>query len=351
MSESAYTDISNLGEFGLIDRLTQPIPSRRKETLLGVGDDAAVWQPAQGLVPVVSTDMLVEGVHFDLAYVPLRHLGYKAVVVNLSDIFAMNAEPVGITVSIAISNRFSVEALDEIYAGVKAACEAYGVDLWGGDTSSHPQGSVISVTAMGQVEVDQYVTRKGAQPKDLICVSGDVGAAYAGLLVLDREKSVFLNNPQLQPDLTDYDYVVGRQLKPEARVDILRKLREHKLRPTAMIDISDGVGSEVHHLCRQSGTGAKLYSHKLPIDPQTVKVAEEFKLSPTTFALSGGEDYELMFTLPLEAFQSIRDWDDIAIVGAMTEDADLIQIITEQGAAIDIPAQGFQHFSQHSSED
>lgn len=344
MAESAYTDISNIGEFGLIKRLTKSFKNNRSETLLGIGDDAAVWKPADGLVPVVSTDLLIEGVHFDLSYMPLRHLGYKAVVVNISDIFAMNAEPVGVTISVAISNRFPVEAMDEFYEGVKQACDTYGVDLLGGDTSSAPQGLIISVTAMGQVEPEKYVTRNGAKPKDLICVTGDVGAAYAGFLVLDREKAVYLKSPNLQPDLNDYDYVVGRQLKPEARMDVLSKLREANITPTSMMDISDGVASELFHLSSQSKTGVLIYAHKLPIDPQTVKVAEEFKISPTTFALNGGEDYELMFTVPLEAFQTVGSWPEVSIIGHMTPDAHVHQVILENGETVDLEAQGWQHF-------
>ena len=348
MQDSAYTDISNLGEFGLINRLTRAFSLNRPETLLGIGDDAAVWKPAKGLVSVVSSDLLVEGVHFDLSYMPLAHLGYKAIVVNLSDIFAMNAEPTGVVVSVAISNRFPVEAMEELYLGIRTACESYGVDLLGGDTSASPQGLTLSVTAIGQVEPDRYVKRSGANPKDLICVSGDVGAAYAGFLVLDREKSVYLGNPSLQPDLNDYDYVVGRQLRPEARVDILRKLREAGIQPTAMIDISDGVASELHHLCRQSKTGATIYAHKLPIDPQAVKVAEEFGISPTTFAMNGGEDYELMFTIPITDFDKVRSWPEVSIIGHMTDDPALIQMILDSGEMVDVQAQGWQHFSEES---
>lgn len=349
MADSAYTDISNMGEFGLINRLTNSFKSSRSETILGVGDDAAVWKPAEGLIPVVSTDLLIEGVHFDLSYMPLRHLGYKSVVVNISDIFAMNAEPTGITVSIAISNRFPVEAMDEFYQGVKQACETYGLDLLGGDTSSAPQGLVISVTAIGQVEEEKFVKRNGAKPKDLICVTGDVGAAYAGFLVLDREKAVYLKNPELQPDLNDYDYVVGRQLKPEARMDVLSKLRESGIQPTSMMDISDGVASELFHLSSQSKTGVLIYAHKLPIDPQTVKVAEEFEISPTTFALNGGEDYELMFTVALEDFDKIASWPEISIIGHMTDDPHVHQVILENGEAADLKAQGWQHFSSDKS--
>lgn len=349
MADSAYTDISQMGEFGLINRLTNSFKSSRSETILGVGDDAAVWKPAEGLIPVVSTDLLIEGVHFDLSYMPLRHLGYKSVVVNISDIFAMNAEPTGITISIAISNRFPVEAMDEFYQGVKQACETYGVDLLGGDTSSAPQGLVISVTAIGQVEEEKFVKRDGAKPKDLICVTGDVGAAYAGFLVLDREKAVFLKNPELQPDLNDYDYVVGRQLKPEARMDVLSKLRESGIQPTSMMDISDGVASELFHLSSQSKTGVLIYAHKLPIDPQTVKVAEEFEISPTTFGLNGGEDYELMFTVPLEDFDKIASWPEVSIIGHMTDDPHVHQVILENGEAADLQAQGWQHFSSDKS--
>mgnify|MGYP006267078291 CR=1 FL=1 len=341
---TSLTPVSHLGEFGLIEYLTRRFSSQRKEVRKGLGDDAAVIDAGEGRVQVVSTDMLLENVHFDLGYVPLRHLGYKAVVVNLSDIVAMNALPYGVTVSIAMSSRFSVEALDELYAGIALACERYQVDLIGGDTTSSQQGLVISVTAMGEAHQDDIVYRSGAKPGDLVCVTGDVGAAYAGLLVLDREKAVYLNAPLNQPDLSDYDYVVGRQLKPEARLDVIGKLRSAGIKPSSLIDVSDGVASELHHLCQQSGTGVSIYAHKLPIDVQTAKVAEEFGISPTTFGMNGGEDYELLLTLPLEAFETVKSWSELSIIGKVTSDQGLLQVVLESGQVADIEAQGWQHF-------
>ncbi|MEL6674960.1 MAG: thiamine-phosphate kinase [Bacteroidota bacterium] len=337
------TDISALGEFGLIEHLTRDFQGKQASVLKGIGDDAAVVADGEE-VQVFSTDLLLEGIHFDLAYFPLRHLGYKAVAVNLSDIAAMNALPYGITVSIGMSNRFTVEALDELYAGIRMACEKYGVDLLGGDTSSSKQGLIISVTAFGKTGKDQVSYRSGAQPKDLICVSGDVGGAYAGFLILDREKSVFLENPELQPDLTDFDYVIGRQLKPEARTDVVLKLREWGIVPTAMIDVSDGIGSELHHISRQSGTGATIYADKLPIDFQTVSVAETFQISPTTFALNGGEDYELLFTVPLSAFDVLKTEPGITVIGHVTEEKGQVQVVLGNGTVTDVPASGWNHF-------
>ncbi|RMG26915.1 MAG: thiamine-phosphate kinase [Bacteroidetes bacterium] len=343
-SSTSLTSISQLGEFGLIEHLTKDFPAFDARLLKAVGDDAAVVKSPGEEVQVFSSDLLLEGVHFDLAYVPLRHLGYKAVVVNLSDIVAMNAQPYGITVNVGLSNRFSVEAVEELYAGIRLACEAYQVDLLGGDTSSSRQGLVISVTAFGRASEEQIVYRSGAQANDLICVSGDLGAAYAGLLVLDREKTAYLDKPDIQPDLSDYDYVVGRQLKPEARIDIIRRLAELQLKPSSMMDVSDGIASELHHICRQSKKGAKIFANKLPIDHQTVAVAEEFDISPTTFALNGGEDYELIFTLPVSAFERIKAEREITIIGHITDDENLIQLVLETGQAVEVEAQGWQHF-------
>ncbi|WNJ15914.1 thiamine-phosphate kinase [Pontibacter sp. G13] len=341
---SGLTPISSYGEFGLINHLTQAFPVVHPHVIKGIGDDAAVIQPAEGLVQVISTDLLLEGVHFDLSYVPLRHLGYKSIAVNLSDIAAMNAQPLAITVSIGMSNRFPVEALEELYAGMKIACEKYQVDLIGGDTSSSKQGLMISVTAVGQVSPEAVTYRKGAKKGDLIVVSGDVGAAYAGLLVLDREKSVYMNAPDLQPDLTDYDYVVGRQLRPDPRVDVIYRLKELGIQPTSMIDISDGIASELHHLCFHSKCGATIYAHKLPIDFQTVKVGEEFEISPVTFALNGGEDYELMFTIPIEDFEKIKTIEGLSVVGHITDEEGIMHCMLESGEAVEITADGFQHF-------
>ncbi|MEO0897410.1 MAG: thiamine-phosphate kinase [Bacteroidota bacterium] len=343
--KSAYTSVSSLGEFGLIDHLTKEFSLQKESTIKAIGDDAAVWKPGKNKVQVISTDLLIENVHFDLSYTPLRHLGYKSVVVNVSDIVAMNARPTGITISIAISSRFSLEALEEFYAGIRLACEHYKVDLLGGDTSSSNQGLMISVTAVGEANENEVVYRKGAQPKDLICVSGNLGAAYAGYLVMDREKAVFMKNPELQPDLSDYDYVVGRQLKPEARLDIIQELEKRDIAPSTMIDISDGLANELHHICIQSKRGCNIYSHKLPIDWQTNKVAEEFNIGVTAFALNGGEDYELLFTVPISDFPKIKDMPDVTIIGNITEDEGVLQVILESGQAIDIEAQGWNHFT------
>lgn len=344
--KSAYTSISNMGEFRLIDHLTKNFPIQRSHTLKAVGDDAAVWKPGNGKIQVVSTDLLVENVHFDLSYVPLRHLGYKSVAVNLSDIAAMNAMPTGITVSIAISSRFSVEALDELYAGIQLACEKYKVDLLGGDTSSINQGMVMSITAIGEVDEGKQVYRNSAQAKDLVCVTGDLGAAYAGFLVLDREKSVYLNSPDLQPDLSDYDYVVGRQLKPEPRLDVIQELQRAGIQPSSMIDVSDGLASELFHICSQSKKGCNIYANKIPIDWQTGKVAEEFEIGITTFALNGGEDYELLFTVPLEDFSKVTDIPGVQVIGNITEDEKVLQVVLESGQTVDMEAQGWSHFSK-----
>ncbi len=338
------TPISTLGEFGLIERIKNKFKTTHNQVIKGIGDDAAVVPIGNGLVQVYTTDLLAEGVHFDLSYAPLRHLGYKAVAVNLSDIFAMNAVPFGITVSIAFSNRFTVEAIDELYEGIKLACERYHVDLLGGDTTSSRQGLVISVTAFGQAKEEEIVYRSGAQPNDLICVSGDAGAAYAGLLVLEREKNSFVNNPELQPDLSDYDYVVARQLKPEPRGDIIQELREMGVRPSAMIDVSDGIASELHHICHQSKVGALIYANKLNLDYQTLKVAEEFQIGATTFALNGGEDYELMFTLPLKDYDKVKSSGNFHIIGKITPDEKQIQILLDTGGIADVEAQGWDHF-------
>ncbi|MEM6262094.1 MAG: thiamine-phosphate kinase [Bacteroidota bacterium] len=343
---AGMTPLGQLGEFGLIDRLTTSFSPRHQHILKGVGDDAAVVQIGNGRVLVSTTDLLLEGVHFDLAYAPLRHLGYKSVMVNLSDVFAMNAIPYGILVSVAASNRFPVEALEELYEGIKAACDRFQIDLMGGDTSSSKQGLVISVTAMGEANENEVVYRSGAQPNDLICVSGDVGAAYAGFLILDREKQVYLKDPNMQPDLSDYDYVAGRQLKPEARGDIIQKFRELGIQPTSMIDVSDGIASELHHICRGSKTGATIYSNKLPIDYQAVSVAEEFKISPVTFALNGGEDYELLFTIPLSEFEKIQGNDQLHVIGKITDEPMSINIVLDDGSVAEVEAQGWQHFKQ-----
>ncbi|HHG85640.1 MAG TPA: thiamine-phosphate kinase, partial [Bacteroidetes bacterium] len=297
-------------------------------------------------VHVVSTDFLVEGVHFDLTYAPMKHVGYKAVIVNLSDIFAMNVQPFGITVSVAMSNRFTVEAMEEFYAGVELACERYHVDLLGGDTSSCHTGLVVSVTALGKGKKENVVYRSGAKVNDLICLSGDIGAAYAGLQLMEREKSVYLKNPNLQPDLAGYDYIVGRQLKPEAREDIIASLKKAEILPTAMIDVSDGLASDLLHICRESKVGASIYEEKLMLDHQVQMISEEFNLPALTMALNGGEDYELLFTVPLEKFDAISSMADVKVIGHVV-DAELgVNIVTAAGGEFELEAQGWSHFSQ-----
>ncbi|MBL7718621.1 MAG: thiamine-phosphate kinase [Flavipsychrobacter sp.] len=337
------TEISSLGEFGLIDRLTMNNETVNAGTILSVGDDAAVIDTF-GKQVVVSTDMLVEGVHFDLMYTPLKHLGYKSVAVNLSDIYAMNATPTQITMSLAISSRFSVEALDEFYDGVYAACDRYGVDLVGGDTTTSLKGLVISVTAIGEVTPDTFVTRKDAQKGDLICVSGDLGSAYLGLQLLDRERRIYLEHPGVQPDLGDRAYIVGRLLKPEPRADVIEWLREQQVTPTAMIDVSDGLSSEVMHICRQSNLGAVLYEDKLPIHQEAREMAYEFKLDPTTCALSGGEDYELLFTIKQEDYEKINTQELFSVIGYTTEASEGLHLVTKQGNKHALVAQGWNAF-------
>ena len=343
MEDGQRTEISSLGEFGLIDHLTKNNETTQAGTILSVGDDAAVIDNF-GKQTVITTDMLVEGVHFDLMYMPLKHLGYKSVVVNLSDVYAMNATPTHITLSLAISNRFSVEALDEFYEGVYAACEKYNVDLVGGDTTSSLKGRVISVTAIGEVIADRFVTRKGAGKGDLICVSGDLGAAYLGLQLLEREKRIYLESPGVQPDLGDKANIVGRILKPEARVNIVDWLRDNEITPTAMIDVSDGLSSEVMHICRQSSLGAVIHEDKIPMHTEMREMAYEFKLDPTTCALNGGEDYELLFTIKQEDYDNITQSEQISVVGYMTDQAEGIHLITRQGNKPPLQAQGWNAF-------
>jgi len=336
------TEISNLGEFGLIEHLTKNIELQNASSLLGVGDDAAVIDHF-GKQTVVTTDLLVEGVHFDLTYTPLKHLGYKSVIVNLSDIYAMNAIPTQIVISISISNRFSVEAVNEIYEGIYAACDKYGVDLVGGDTTSSQKGLIISITAIGEVAPDQFVKRSTAQKGDLLCVSGDLGGAYIGLLFLEREKKIFLESPGVQPDLEGEAYVVGKLLKPEARKDIIEFLAKENIRPTAMMDISDGLSSEILHICKQSNLGCVLYEEKIPIADATRNAAFKFELDPTACALSGGEDYELLFTLPQAEYDKLVLNEQISVVGYMTEPEQGVHIITKGGSKHTITAQGWNH--------
>lgn len=338
------TELATLGEFGLIDYLTKNIELQNASTLVGVGDDGAVIDHF-GKQTVVSTDLLLEGVHFDLMYTPLKHLGYKSVVVNLSDIYAMNAVPTQITMSIGISNRFSVEALNEFYEGVYAACNAYGVDLVGGDTTTSQKGFVVSVTAIGEVTPDQFVKRSTAQKGDLLCVSGDLGAAYIGLLFLEREKKIFTESPGVQPDLEQESYVIGRFLKPEARKDIISFFAENEIRPTAMMDISDGLSSEILHICKQSNLGCVLYEEKIPIAEETRNAAYKFKLDPTASALSGGEDYELLFTVAQSDYEKIKDHPSISTIGYMTESTEGSHILTKGGKKHPITAQGWNHLA------
>jgi len=341
--ENTKTPLSELGEFALIEQLTQHFKCDQKSTLLGIGDDAAVIHHSNAHT-VVSTDLLVEGVHFDLSYVPLKHLGYKAVIVNLSDIYAMNAQPKQITVSVAVSNRFPVEALTELYAGVGLACKNYGVDLVGGDTSSSTTGLLLSVTALGAVNPKKLVSRNGAQPNDLLVVSGDLGGAFAGLQVLEREKAVFKVNPNLQPELSSYTYSVGRQLKPEARKDVIALLETLKIVPTAMIDISDGLSSEILHLSKRGNVGFHVYEEKIPIDSEVVSICEEFKINSITPALNGGEDYELLFTVPQDAYEKIKGHPLLTVIGHVVEIAQGNQLITGLGQQIPLTAQGWKNF-------
>jgi len=334
------TNLAELGEFGLIKHLTQHIELYQPSTIKGVGDDAAVINN-EGLQTVISTDILIEGVHFDLTYVPLRHLGYKSVIVNLSDVYAMNAHPKQILVSIALSNRFKLEAIEESYSGMLAACKKYKVDLVGGDTTSSLSGLVISITAIGGVKKEDITYRNGAKETNLLCVSGDLGGAYMGLQVLEREKSVFKENPKLQPDLEGKDYLLERQLKPEARKDIIETLHSLGIKPTAMIDVSDGLSSEILHLCSQSDVGVELYEEKIPIDSLTYETAREFNLDPTLCSLSGGEDYELLFTIDINEYEKLKNSMDITIIGHITDKAKGCNMISKSGTVHELKAQGW----------
>ncbi len=345
MEEIQRTEIATLGEFGLIDHLTKNFEIKNASTIVSVGDDAAVIDHF-GKQTVVTTDMLLEGVHFDLMYTPLKHLGYKSVVVNLSDIYAMNATPTQITISIAFSNRFSVESLDEFYEGVYAACEKYGVDLVGGDTSSSLKGFVISVTAIGEVTPDKQVLRSTAQSGDLICVSGDVGGAFLGLTIMEREKKIYLENPKVQPDLEGEDYIVGRLLKPEARKDIIEFFANNNITPTSMMDVSDGISSEVLHLCKQSNLGCRVYEEKLPIHDDARMAAFKFGLDPTVCALNGGEDYELIFTLKQEDYDKITLNEEISVIGYMADIEEGCKFLTKGGNTHPITAQGWNAFTK-----
>ncbi len=337
------TDVNTLGEFGLIEHLTRNFELRNPSSLKGINDDAAVIDNGNFLT-VVSTDLLIEGIHFDLMYTPLKHLGYKAVVVNLSDIYAMNARPKQITVSIAISNRFSVEALDELYEGIRAACERYGVDLVGGDTSSSNKGLLISVTAIGQGEADKLTYRNTARVGDLVCITGNLGAAYLGLQILEREKQLFLSDPKIQPNLEDQSYLIGRQLKPEARKEMIEMFAQQQLVPTAMMDISDGLSSDLMHICRQSGVGAYIEESGVPIHPEAQQMAIKFGLDPITVALSGGEDYELLFTIDPNDVEKVKYLPDIYIAGEIVPAEDGLKLHTKGGNIHAMTAQGWTHF-------
>lgn len=341
-TETKQTKISELGEFGLIEQLARNIKLKNESTLKGVGDDAAVLDYKNKLV-VVSTDLLAEGIHFNLMYVPLKHLGYKSVMVNLSDIFAMNASPKQITVNIALSSKFSVEMVEELYSGINLACEKYGVDLVGGDTTSSLTGLIISVTALGEAEKDGLIYRSGAKPNDLLCVSGDLGGAYMGLQLLERENAIFKANPGIQPKLEGYNYILKRQLKPEARNDIIEAFKKLGIKPSSMIDVSDGLSSEVMHLCKNSGVGCNLYEDKIPMDYETKKMAEELNINPIVAALNGGEDYELLFTIVLSDYEKIKTDPDFTIIGHITDAAEGTNLITTGGSKIMLQAQGWNH--------
>jgi thiamine-monophosphate kinase len=333
-------ELAELGEFGLIKHLTNNIELNRPTTVKGAGDDAAVIDNGS-MQTVITTDMLTEGVHFDLSYVPLKHLGYKSIVVNLSDIYAMNAEPQQVLVSMALSNRFSLEAIEELYGGMLLACKKYNVDLVGGDTVSSKSGLIISITAIGTAVKEDVVYRSGAKATDLLCVSGDLGAAYMGLQILEREKSVFVENPKVQPDLSGKDYILERQLKPEAGKSTIKLLKDLGIKPTSMIDVSDGLSSEILHICTESGTGVELYEEKIPIDALTYNTALDFNLDPTLCALSGGEDYELLFTVDIKDYDKIKNASDISVIGHITPKEKGYLMVAKDGTVHEIKAQGW----------
>lgn len=343
------TELESLGEFGLIDRLNPPREIRNQSTIIGIGDDAAALSYKDKIV-LVSTDALVEGVHFDLVYTPLKHLGYKACVVNFSDIYAMNGKPKQITIAIAASNRYSVEALEELYEGINLACEKYNVDIVGGDTTSSNSGLFISITVIGEVEQDKMVRRSGAKIHDLICVTGDLGSAYAGLLILQREKVTYMANPNFQPDFSTYEYVLERQLKPEAGKKTIEWFEENNIIPTSMIDVSDGLASETMHICKESNVGCELYIEKFPVDFETSRVLEEFKIMADVGALNGGEDYELLFTIDQKDFEKIKENKEITVIGHITDKSMGCQLVTPQNTTIELRAQGWNHFKKEENE-
>ncbi len=339
------TSIAQLGEFGLIEHLTKNFDVKQESTIKSIGDDAAVLDFKDKKI-VVSTDLLIEGVHFDLSYMPLKHLGYKAVVVNLSDICAMNAKPTQITVAVAVSNRFPLEAMEELFLGISLAASEYKVDVIGGDTTSSQKGLILSITAIGEANDNEIVYRSGAKNTNLLVVSGDIGSAYMGLQVLEREKQVFKVNPNLQPDLEQYTYIIERQLKPEARTDVRTLLFALDIMPTSMIDISDGLSSEILHICKQSNVGCNLYEEKLPLDPQLISVCEEFNIDSTTVAINGGEDYELLFTIALSDFDKIKGNPNFTIIGHITEKNEGVHLITRANTKIPLKARGWDALAE-----
>ncbi len=346
MEQPKLTEISQLGEFGLIDRLTKDLPHHNPSTVLSVGDDAAVLRYPGDVDELVTTDLLVEGIHFDLTYMPLKHLGYKAAVVNFSDIYAMNGHPRQIVVSLAISSRFAVEHLEELYAGIRLACDIYGVDLVGGDTTASRSGLVISITCIGEAAPDAVVTRDGAKDTDLICVSGDLGSAYMGLQLLEREKVASKGIKDFQPEFGGKEYLIERQLKPEARRDIVTALAEAGIKPTAMMDISDGLSSELLHICKQSDTGCRIYEERIPIDYQTAIMAEELGMNLVTAALNGGEDYELLFTVPLSRHEDVSKIKGVSVIGHICKPEMGCAMVTRDGGEIELKAQGWNHWQK-----
>lgn len=343
--KKAPESISDLGEFGLIDHLTQNVKLKNPGSKYGIGDDAAVVD-YKDMQMVITTDMLTEGIHFDLIYTPLKHLGYKAAVVNFSDVYAMNAIPKQITVSIAVSQKFNLQMLEELYAGIRMACEKYGVDLIGGDTTASLTGLTLSITALGEASEEELTYRNGAKLNDVICVTGDLGAAYLGLLLLEREKKVFATNPKMQPQFEGYDYLLERYLKPEARKDLIDFFREKNIKPNAMIDISDGLSSELLHICTQSACGCKVYEEKIPVDTASMNLAEVFDMVPGVAALSGGEDYELLFTLPVGEFEKIKDNQAFVAIGYITDSSEGSNLITNAGTQVELKAQGWNAFKK-----
>jgi thiamine-monophosphate kinase len=335
------TPINELGKFALIERLTKNSETGNKSTVMGIGDDSAVIDNGK-LLTLVSSDLLLEGIHFNLVYTPLKHLGYKAVIRGISDIYAMNGKPSQIIISVGISTRFTVENIEELYEGIYLACKKYGTDLAGGDTTPSLTGLTIGITAVGNVERDRLVKRSGARPNDLICVTGDFGASYSGLQLLERERKLFKDNKGIQPDLTGYEYVIGRQLKPEFPVETLAQLKKNGILPTSMIDVSDGLASDLIHICKSSGTGCRIFSNKIPVDQETFRLSEEFRIDPVTAALNGGEDYELLFTVHLDMFEKIKLLPDIKIIGHMSEPENGRMLVSEAGSEVELIAQGWK---------